>query len=918
MKQTESVHTSSALKGFFLAMALYLLSVVGVNAQSWTNPVTLNGEWPSYGIGDPYILKYRGTYYLYCSTKDNNVGVKCWSTKDFVTWSDAITCSTDPITRTAYAPEVIYWNGTFYMYTSPGGGGHYVLSSDSPTGPFTPVTGNVGRVIDGSVFIDDDGRWSFFYASNDGILGCSMSGPTSFGTEVNLNARMGYGWTEAPCVIKRSGTYYLLYSGNHVLSNGYRVDYAKNANGPTSAYTPQTAQNPILINTEGSFVGLAHGTAFIGPDLDTYYFTYHNLIGRNPHRKLNFDRIGWNGDKLLLMGPTYWGQQAIQQADRVDFFDRDELGANWLTPNGGNWTIQNRDRLVQELSTDESFYKALFSQPTGTDYTAEFTVKEEHRDNNNARFGAVFNYSDEANYGIAVLHSYTNQLELNFKINDVWGTPEYRSLPSGYNLNVWHHLRIEKSGKSHKFFVDGMLKTTIESNLDAGKIGYMSSWSRADFGYIAFSNKVNGSGIYDIYKPAPGTIQAVHYNTGGEGVGYHDLTPGNTGRRAFRNDSVDVSTCSEGGFAISDNQAGEWYKYNINVKSTGLYHAGFRYAAADATSQIRIWQGDTDLTGIVTLPSTGGASNWRTFTLKGLALTAGFQTLRVEIVSGGVHFYEIEFKEADNATVTLTDTFDTAFSGDWNYVDGTWNIESGEASLDGYGKRTIGNTGWTDYTVQTDITCINGYNGGLLLRVNNPSPGGDGYDPALGTDYVQAYYINLLPNGVSLGKQNYNWTALVSSTVGTHVLNQKYTVRAVVAGANIKVYVDDMEMPKIDYTDAHPIISGKVGFRVCNAHVHFDNFSVTANVGGNVGGIGLQAGSEAVALFRNPVSDQLTVRNIAAFSDMTIYSADGREIYRKGLSGSSCVINTSGFDKGLYILRLRNKSGSDYTYKFIK
>jgi hypothetical protein len=278
----------------------------------------------------------------------------------------------------------------------------------------------------------------------------------------------------------------------------------------------------------------------------------------------------------------------------------------------------------------------------------------------------------------------------------------------------------------------------------------------------------------------------------------------------------------------------------------------------------------------------------------------------------------MEFKEADNVTVTLTDAFDTAFSGDWNYVDGTWNIESGEASLDGYGKRTIGDTGWTDYTVQTDITYYNGYNGGLLLRVNNPSQGGDGYDPALGTDYVQAYYINLLPNGVSLGKQNYNWTPLVSSTLGTHVLNQKYTVKAVVTGANIKVYVDDMETPKINYTDAHPIISGKVGFRVCNAHVHFDNFSVTANAGENTGGIRLLAGSEAVEFFSNPGSEQLTIRNIAAFSTLTIYRADGREIYGKGLSGLSCVINTAGFDKGLYILRLRNKSGRDYTYKFIK
>ena len=132
-----------------LIIALVCIFTLTANAQTWTNPLTMNGEWYLYGIGDPYIMKFRGTYYLYCSTKDNNTGVKCWSTKDFVTWSSAITCSTDPVTKGAYAPEVVYWNGTFYMYTSPAGNGHYVLTSSSPTGPFTVATPNLGKVIDG-------------------------------------------------------------------------------------------------------------------------------------------------------------------------------------------------------------------------------------------------------------------------------------------------------------------------------------------------------------------------------------------------------------------------------------------------------------------------------------------------------------------------------------------------------------------------------------------------------------------------------------------------------------------------------------------------------------------------------------------------------------------------------------------------
>jgi hypothetical protein len=900
---------------------IFLLLAVntGAYAQTWTNPLTLDGEWANYGIGDPYIMKYRGVYYLYCSTKDNNTGVKCWSTRDFITWSGPYACTSEAVTKTAYAPEVVYWNGIFYMYTSPGGNGHYVLSSGSPTGPFTLATENIGKSIDGSVFIEDNGAWYFYHADGAGIQGCPMSSPTVIGAGVNLNARVGNGWTEGPTVVKRDGVYYLIYTGNHVISKGYRIDYAQNTTGPISAYTAQSNQNPILIKTEGSFVGLGHGSAFIGPDLDTYYYTYHNLeSGNGPRRHLNFDRIAWNGTKLLLLGPTNWAQQSFRQADMSDFFDRGEPGDNWLFPNGGNWTIIEADRMELSGNEDATLYKALFNRPTEADYIAEFTVKQVHSDSEDARFGAVFDYTDEANYGIAVLDSYANRLEINFKTDDAWGTPRRYSLPAGYNLNFWHHLRMEKSGTTRKFFVDGMQKASIDNPLGSGKIGYAASFCQADFGYVAFSNKVNGSGIFDIYKPVPGIIAAVHYNTGGEGVAYHDLTAGNSGRGYIRNDSVDTDVCSEGGYAVINNQGGEWYKYNVNVKAAGLYHLGLRYSATEA-SQIRIWQGDTDLTGVVALPSTGSrGTNWRTSIVKDLVLSGGFRTLKIETVSGSFSFYEMRFEEADNSVVTLSDAFDTAFGPDWNYSDGTWTVLSGEADINGSGKRTIGHAGWTDYTVQVDVTYYDTFNAGLIFRVNNPALGGAGNDPGLGTDFLQGYFVSLSAGSVILGKQNYNWTQL-TSRAGAYVLNRKYTLKAEVKGNNIKVYVDDMATPLIDYADAsmRPFICGKAGLRVCNAHARFDNFSVTTGSGGNPSAINAPDGWGEVKLFPNPVSDKLTVQCAAAFSRLGIYKADGREVYRENISGTSAVINTSGFDKGVYLLQLRDESGACVTRKFI-
>jgi len=902
---------------------LFCFISLSVISQTWTNPFTFNGEWSLYGIGDPYVLKHRGTYYLYCSTKDNNVGVKCWSSKDLVNWSGAVTCSTDAITKSAYAPEVVYWNGMFYMYTSPAGGGHFVLSSNSPTGPFTVVTGNVGKVIDGSVFINDDGNWYFYHADGNGIQGCQMGSPTTFGGSVNLNARMANNWTEGPCVIKRNAIYYLLYTGNHVISKGYRIDYAKNMAGPLSSFTPQAAQNPLIVKSEGAFVGLGHGSAFIGPDLDTYFYTYHNLAGDygvGPYRRFNYDRMAWNGDKLLILGPTNWAQQAPQQADMSDYFARTTIDSEWIMPTGGNWGITNLDYMYQDISdeTTETWHKALNTKSTASNYTAEFTFKEEHRDNNGARLGAVFGYSDESNYGIAVFHSFTNQLEINFLINNVWGTAKMVTMPTGYNYTAWHSIRIEKSGVNYKFFADNMLKASLTSNLGAGQVGYMTSWSHGDFGYIAFSNKVNGSGIFDTYKPVPGSVEAVHYNNGGEGVGYHDLTAGNSGGKYIRNDSVDIRDCTEGGHAITANQTGEWYKYNVNIKATGTYNVGFRYATAVATGQVRIWQGDTDLTGVITLPSTLGAGNWRTFTMNGLMLTKGFQTIKIENVSGDFDLYKMQFEEADNSIITKTDAFTTAFSPDWNYTDGTWNVQSGQAVVSGYGKRTLGNTGWSNYTVQTDITYTDVMNAGLIFRVNNPALGGAGNDPVLGTDYYQGYFVGLSANAVILGKQNYNWTQLTTAA-GSYALNTKYILKVVTSGANIKVYVNDMTTPKIDYTDPNPFINGKVGLRSFNSKVQFDNFTVTTEYTENTTGLkSALSAVNGVELFPNPVSAVITLKNIGDFSDLAIYNVNGQEVYKSKLTQPIWMMNIADFNNGLYFARLSNNSGSTVSRKFVK
>ena len=175
--------------------------------NTYTNPIKKPGDF-----ADPFVIRYNGTYYLYGTNPD----IRCWSSVNLVDWKEeGATISSEEFPGLVpFAPEVVYYNGSFYMYTSPSGLGHFVLKSDSPTGPFKKLTGNVGHNIDGSVFIDDDGSWYFYWAHDEGIMGCRMDAPDKFGQAVNTGAFL-HGWTEGPQVIKEDGLYYMTYTGNH-------------------------------------------------------------------------------------------------------------------------------------------------------------------------------------------------------------------------------------------------------------------------------------------------------------------------------------------------------------------------------------------------------------------------------------------------------------------------------------------------------------------------------------------------------------------------------------------------------------------------------------------------------------------------------------------------------------------------------
>lgn len=787
----------------FVAIIMAACPTLFANAQGWTNPMEtpgLNGQ----SLGDPYIFKYKGYYYMYVSAGDRNI--YCWRTKDLINWSDRFTCCTDETTAVAYAPEVIHWNGKFYMCTSPRGGGHYILTSDSPTGPFTHQTGNLGRDIDGSFFVNDDGKWYFYRAQNGGIHACEMPTHLTMSNDVNLGCCMSGQWTEGPCVFKRNNIYYLLYTGNHVWTNGYRIDYATSSAGPLSGFTPQSEQNPILIDAETpTHKALGHGTAFVGPDLDTYYFCYHNLQDNKSRRLLNYEMIGWNGDKLYMTGPTNWEQDAPKVATN-DYFERAEIGADWQMKGNGSWAIADNDHLTQ--TTSEGDAMALFTPSYLDSFTAEFTVST--NDIAVGQCGAIFGYKDENNYSEVLINKENNKMMFRSFLNGETKVSREFGLPDDFNMNAWHSIRVEKDGKKIKIYIDGMRKVSYSGQAEGGYIGYVTHNTTADFAYIAISKYVNGSSIHEQSIPVPGMMAASFYAD-------------------VEGDVSEVSLALNSGSAYLQKViAGTALTYNVNIQKDNVYNIGLRYRASEV-SHIQLLLDGEAVSDVIELPATSTQLN--VVSINDIPLLGGHHQFTVQCIDGTANIYEYNIKRGVAVPHIMADDFENGFGSEWGYKEGNWTIVDGMVESTGrYGKMLMGgfdDIHLTDYTVDCDIFYPNSsMNAGILVRTTNASTGGADDNPVLGTDFLQGYIVFCGSNSVAIGKHNYGWQSLASGSKQI-ALNEAHHLRVVVEGNTITAYMDDMDTPVVSYTDNKPFITGRAGLRAHDSVVRFDNFTVT-------------------------------------------------------------------------------------------
>lgn len=760
---------------------------------TYRNPFPeLEEEWEDYGNGDPFVLRHDGKYYLYVSTKDHRVGIKAWESDDLVNWRYAGLVMEDPVSTGAYAPEVVYWNGTFYLYTSPAGRGHYVFRSESPTGPFERITDNLGMSIDGSVFIDDDGSWTFTHAGTEGIVGVPMDGPTAFGYGSAIPGIFLGHWTEGSMIIKRSGTYYMTFTGNHVFSKGYRIQYAVAKDSPTGPYKVP-ANNPIVISTDLDFYGLGHSSTVMGPDLDSHYIVYHNLVGRSaegpPVRRMNIDRLVFNGDIMDVLGPSKNDQPVPA---RPDFEARLSGGVNGAK---AGFTAAGSGLFIGDEAASEQF-------------TAEYNFRLTEEAAADTRMGAVFSYTDESNYALAELNPSEGRLTVAFVSNgERWIIGE-ANLPDDTDYTKLNTIRVENGEKMLRVYVDGLLKAEIEgAGSGSGRIGYWQQAASPVYSYTAFVNHADGSSDYEAAKTVPGTIQAVHYLQGenrGFAVKERAAAP-----ELRQRDGTAITRADDGSFAVELTGKGDWLRYIVNVSETGTYSFEPTVDTAGGERSIELLVDDRKAgTFDIDAGRYAEASEWAKVRAGTVVLEKGIHTIAVKLAGSKLDFKKLSFSRTEVASGRLEDVLSDAGADE---IHGIWQINGGvyAGAADGDVKLYGGSKQWADYAVETTVTVGEDPTGeaGILIRASNESD-----FPDQVKDSLMGYFVAVSANKLLLYRHNYDSELIAAAKVElSHGQSTKLRVEA--EGGSIRVYVGGAKAAALAYDDPDAFLQGKTGLR---------------------------------------------------------------------------------------------------------
>lgn len=250
-------------------------------------------------------------------------------------------------------------------------------------------------------------------------------------------------------------------------------------------------------------------------------------------------------------------------------------------------------------------------------------------------------------------------------------------------------------------------------------------------------------------------IEAENFDLGGEGVAYHDTTPGNHNGQYRPTEGVDINKGGSNGFSVGYTAPGEWLNYTIDVPNLGsqLNASPYTFQATVANQgrggTFHMEIDGKDMTGEMTVPDTGPWDTWVTLSSNTeFQLEPGFHVMRIQMDQPGIwgnigDFDQFRFGRASALHTTpypqypFTAGTDTIFADEYDngpeglaYHDTTPQNIGGQFRNDGVDINKGGTNGysvgytapgeWMDYTI--DVPNSSDYV--LQSRVANYVQGG--------------------------------------------------------------------------------------------------------------------------------------------------------------------------------------------------
>ncbi len=233
-----------------------------------------------------------------------------------------------------WAPEVVHADGQWWMYYSVGHGiqGHHlrVARSDDPYGPYEDLeivlTPEETFAIDPHPFVDDDGSVFLFFARDvleaerpgTHLAVARLEGMTGLGPahevlrpyadwQIYERSRPMYDgvydWhtLEGPSVVRRSGRYWMTFSGGAWTGRDYAVSWAV-ADDPQGPWQPAPTGDPKLLGTDDELTGPGHNSLVVGPD-GRDVIAFHAWDAGLTRRELHLRHIEFRPAGPVVGGP---------------------------------------------------------------------------------------------------------------------------------------------------------------------------------------------------------------------------------------------------------------------------------------------------------------------------------------------------------------------------------------------------------------------------------------------------------------------------------------------------------------------------------------------------------------------------------------------------------------------------------------